>query len=375
MEIPPNVHDYYSPLSLRLWRVLENIGVSEDIRNVRMDVAVTREILATIKARFAYNPKTRWNIFGSYSEGTTTFGCYFFEYNKTTLNNFGLLSDIDFLASFEDLQVIQDLGEAPADKTSFLIVTDEDTKPGYVKLQLVKNGVPRTADTKVGTEFTYSLNTPRIDREITYRDLDIRRTEGSTAWTLTYIEDEVFSDSRLYEDYNALLTWKIDSKGRVVVVNRPQLSNEARQLDKTCMHKVHGPAYLSKGNLGWLATDMVYAYQCKKWLRGNRSWLNRSRKYNWPTPNMIKEMEGLGFFVVPVGHPKSGERQNEWRISFSLQERYLVQSFNPTQFKCYVLLKFINKDIIFHFIKKKSLTSYHLKTCMFYMIENTPSKL
>lgn len=369
MEIPGDLPSYYKPLSLRLCRVLDNIGVSEDIQKIRMEVATNREILSSVKSLFSSHPKITNHIFGSYSEGTTTSGCYFFDYNKRTLTNLGLFSDVDFLNSFEDFEVVQDITEAPADKTSFLLVTDEETKPGYVKLQLIKDGTPRTAESPIGTEFIYTPNAPRVDKHITYGDL-ANRDYSIPKCRLTYIEDEVSNHTRLLEDGNAHLTWKIDSSNRVVVVNRPA---EGIQKDVRDKFDVHGPAVSSSAGFGWQAVDVVYAYKCQKWLRINENWLNRKRKFNWPSSQALKEMEMMGFFVVPVGHPHSGEQNNEWRISFSLQERRLMHDFSPTQFKCYVLMKFIKKEIIPHFIKEETLTSYHLKTCMFYMIENTPS--
>ena len=50
-------------------------------------------------------------------------------------------------------------------------------------------------------------------------------------------------------------------------------------------------------------------------------------------------------------------------------------NFNLVQMKCYVLLKLIKKDIINKQIGEETLTSYHCKTCMFYILENTPEKI
>lgn len=47
--------------------------------------------------------------------------------------------------------------------------------------------------------------------------------------------------------------------------------------------------------------------------------------------------------------------------------------FNSTQLKCYILLKFIKKEKIQDVLQEESLTTYHCKTCMLYMIENTPA--
>lgn len=131
----------------------------------------------------------------------------------------------------------------------------------------------------------------------------------------------------------------------------------------------HGPAVTGGGPVK--PQDTVYALRCKEWPCSAEEWLTRPRKYNWPPPQLIEKMKGCGFFLVPIGHPQSGEQNKEWRISLSLQERLLMQNLNPVQFKCYVLLKLLKKNIICHIVGEESLTSYHCKTCLFYMIENT----
>ena len=47
--------------------------------------------------------------------------------------------------------------------------------------------------------------------------------------------------------------------------------------------------------------------------------------------------------------------------------------FNSVQLKCYVLLKQVKKEILQRLMNQESLSSYHCKTCMFYIIEITPS--
>ena len=103
-------------------------------------------------------------------------------------------------------------------------------------------------------------------------------------------------------------------------------------------------------------------------------WFGRERHYNWPSQEQIDKCKTLECFFVQVGHPNSDEKHLQWRISLSLQERLLVTSFNSVQLKCYVLLKMIKKERIHKALGEKSLTSYHFKTSMLYMIENTPAE-
>lgn len=87
---------------------------------------------------------------------------------------------------------------------------------------------------------------------------------------------------------------------------------------------------------------------------------------------MIESCKEFGCIFVPVGHPHSDEQHLQWRISLSRQERFLVTQFNSVQLKCYILLKMIKKEQIHSYVQD-SLSSYHIKTCMMYMIENTPN--
>ncbi len=63
----------------------------------------------------------------------------------------------------------------------------------------------------------------------------------------------------------------------------------------------------------------------------------------------------------------------EWRTSFSLQERELMRNLNTVQYKCYVLMKYVKKDMITSGLGD-SISSYHCKTCLFYSIESTPAE-
>ena len=129
----------------------------------------------------------------------------------------------------------------------------------------------------------------------------------------------------------------------------------------------HGPA------LTYSNTDIEMAFNSPKWPHCATEWLYRRRRYNWPSSAMIDKFKTLGCLLVPVGHPSSDEKDVEWRLSFSHQERLFVHQFNSTQVKCYILLKLIMKEILHRFIGEASISSYHCKTIMFYMIENIPT--
>ena len=123
-----------------------------------------------------------------------------------------------------------------------------------------------------------------------------------------------------------------------------------------------------------VASDLVLAVRSLSWPDCASEWLVRERHYNWPSQEQIDKCKTLGCFFVQVGHPKSDEYHLQWRISFSLQERLLDTDFNSVHLKCYILLKMMKKERVHKSLGEKSLTSYHFKTCMLYMIENTPGE-
>ena len=110
-----------------------------------------------------------------------------------------------------------------------------------------------------------------------------------------------------------------------------------------------------------VARDNVIALRCQNWPACAIEWCTRRRPYSWPSKELIDSFKQLGCFFVCVGRPLSGENDKQWRMSFSLQERYLVSHFNSL--KCYVLLKIIKNDLISNVVGENTLTSYHCTTC------------
>ena len=231
----------------------------------------------------------------------------------------GLLPDIDKALIRPHMPVITDIANCPS-YNSYLLVPDE--QPGYVRLQLVHNG--------------------DVQRE-RCPDLEI-------------------------DIYHHLL---VDMNNRVCLIQ----NSDSVGLTLTQMHRKEGPAIHIDAKKGWSSLDTVFALSCTDWPDCAQEWLSRRRIHGWPSKELIKQCKSLGFIVVSACHPASDEKQFQWRISFSHQERLLVTQFNSVQLKCYIFLKIIKKELIKQYIKEVTLTSYHLKTCMLYILENTPSEL
>ena len=229
----------------------------------------------------------------------------------------GLLPDSDVAVILPDMPVIIDTANCRS-SNSYLLVPD--VQPGYVRLQLVHN--------------------------------------GDVQW-------ERCPELKVHK-YHHL---SVDMNNRVCLVQ----NLEGFIMKET--HRMEGPAFHKDGVKDFPSSDTVVALFCTDWPECAREWLSRNRIHGWPSEELIKQCKTLGFIVVSACHPASGEKQFQWRISFSHQERLLVTQFNSVQLKCYILLKIIKKELIKQYIKEDTLTSYHLKTCMLYILENTPSEL
>lgn len=153
---------------------------------------------------------------------------------------------------------------------------------------------------------------------------------------------------------------KIDKYGRMFLHEIVQMPEESPFISLT----KNKPALKTKNYYG-ISVDNNIACLCKTWPSFAKEWISRDRFLGWPTNSMIQQMSSLGFFVVKKGHPLSPEKDIEWRASFSLQERELMFNLTDVQHKCYTLLKIFNQEII----KSNCITSYHWKTCLFYVIE------
>ena len=298
----PAVPAYYRPLSLRLFSVMDDIGASEEVREVRMESMVTSEIMRTMYSQ----PEMSVYCFGSRADGTTTLG---------------MKSDMDRVNIFNNLPVVTDPSEHPV-RTSLLLIQDATTPAGYCKLQLLQDGVPQYGAV------------PDADP---YPDIYCR------GW----------------------LQFIADTDNRLICCFTPS-DSKLRYYDQR-----HGPAMTMNASAVKVSQDIVRAVECNNTSHFIHNWLSRTRKFDWPSGDILQICKTAGCLFVPVGHPHSEDHEQQWRISFSHQEKLLVTQFNSVQFKCFILLKMISKEIIHKFVAD-SLSSYHIKTCMFSVIENTP---
>ncbi|XP_071147330.1 uncharacterized protein [Mytilus edulis] len=134
---------------------------------------------------------------------------------------------------------------------------------------------------------------------------------------------------------------------------------------------IHGPCLTNKrGDI-----DFALSLHCKTWISSAENWITRSGS-SWPSHNVTQSIINHGVLFVPIGVHGSPTEDLEWRVSFSVAEKLLINTFTHTQLMCYALLKIILKDVIANDYECKDLLcSYFLKTIIFWISEEQPSSV
>ena len=101
------------------------------------------------------------------------------------------------------------------------------------------------------------------------------------------------------------------------------------------------------------------------------NWLHRRRFSSWPSQETEDKIAKLPYHVVPVGLAGSPDEHLQWRLSFTLAEICLVRSFNETQRKMLIILRYIARHILKDIAPE--ITSYIMKNIAFWMAEETPA--
>ncbi|VDI49266.1 cyclic GMP-AMP synthase, partial [Mytilus galloprovincialis] len=136
-------------------------------------------------------------------------------------------------------------------------------------------------------------------------------------------------------------------------------------------HEIHGPCLSDKEG----EVDIAACLHCKTWIAPAIQWVSRSRN-SWPSHKVKQSIIDHGVLFVPIGAKGSQKENLEWRVSFSVGEKFLINTFTHTQLLCYALLKIILKDVIdIHSECKDLLSSYFLKTIMFWISGDLPQSI
>ena len=296
-------------LSLIVCEVLDQLGLSEEIRKLYRERAYTAEISNNL----VRGDICRSYTFGSAIEGTQTPGMH---------------SDYDMAIVDQAIEVFTNCSSSGG-KPGYIVVQDETTPPGLVKLQTVCDNEP------------------------------LQVTHGACG----IITDEI-NASPSNSGYHFLP----DYKGRIVITVQQGYMLPVPNVTK------HGVAFKVDNKGECPDIDCVPALQSKVLPDCVTDCLMRKRNSDFFTASVVEACKSYGCLFVRKEHCQSKGSHLLWRISPSHQERFLMFNFNSVQHKCYVLLKLIKKDIINPALGSEVLTSYHCKTAMLHLIDMTPSQ-
>ena len=185
---------------------------------------------------------------------------------------------------------------------------------------------------------------------------------------VTENEGQWFFSSHLYSAKQLQLAKSINPEAREFYKHGPALtlkSEESVSLD--VIADPHKPKFAEK--LSVSGFDMVPSLEVEQWPDISVSWGSRER--HWPEHEVVKEIMRNECHLVPVPHHHSSCPKIEWRLSFSVAEKELARHFTKLQRQMYIFVKYILwRDVI---NKSRTLSSYHLKTVFFWLLEDLPS--
>ncbi|XP_052816756.1 uncharacterized protein LOC128243192 [Mya arenaria] len=306
-------------LSLRLSRVLDDIGVNRYMIARRRRAWLKRETSGTIGATLK-GINHKFYHFGSQSEGTTTLG---------------MQSDIDTLFC-TDFPVILDWDEWQQRKYQLLVVKTDQFPPQHCWLQQLRPDIP-LPETQV------TLPSDVIDNE-----------------------GRVLHTNSLMEAHDIIR--KYSSTGEIVQ-HGPSRSNDENDyvlayhccsLPNDCQFLFHRPR---PGH--WPRADtLARARQVGVFLV--------PQGYS-ESPSRPIRCRSSALHVIP--HDPCYPQSNwEWRFSTSMMERLLMFDMNTVQYKTYVFIKILRKTFLKPVVGDR-LSTFHMKTAMLFTIETYPPEI
>ena len=186
-----------------------------------------------------------------------------------------------------------------------------------------------------------------------------------------------FSGEMIYKwKYKRYTLKHIDLQNSYKTLNMSTLAEEYT-FDPVSKIIISGPAMTLRSNEfhHYSSGDFVRSVWCPQWPREAHNWPIRQRIHQWPTVDTICEVLQNGCHVVFVQHRTCRDDREQWRLSFSVAEVTLLQSWTQIQQIIYHLLRFFAKrELIQKNCPKEDevLCPYHLKTLMLWTCEEMP---
>ncbi|KAK2142534.1 hypothetical protein LSH36_942g01046 [Paralvinella palmiformis] len=139
---------------------------------------------------------------------------------------------------------------------------------------------------------------------------------------------------------------------------------------KNAGYKQCGPAFTDDSDE--LSVDLVTTGKCICWPPEADEFFTRTSLSGWPSETMKHKILCQGCHFVSKAHSASPYPELEYRFSFIMAEKMLLASLPLAQRQCFIIFKILVKDAIAPYT---AITSYCLKTTLFWTLERIPTRL
>ena len=120
--------------------------------------------------------------------------------------------------------------------------------------------------------------------------------------------------------------------------------------------------------------DLVPGIACEGFPLIAKSWVARVAGKDWPPEDVVEKILKAGFQLVPKSSKAAdNDTETSFRLSFNTAEELLALSLTKFQRECYRVLKMYYYEILKR--DPKVLTTYHLKTVLFWVIESSSADI
>ena len=216
----------------------------------------------------------------------------------------------------------------------------------------------------------------RLDKDETEKV--VRNIEGYPGFVLLDLENasdrtiSILGDNVEHIDTKIFVSAKKIKQITMQGSTNPSYSWENVKVDATTADKVATKHTTSSPYVfPFVDIDSTLCFYCEGWPALAKHWQDRKR--NWPPENVIKEVLLSGYYLVPKAHPDAPLNHDiQWRLSFSAAEVILIDNFTGVQFLLYQTLKAVLKQNAAPHSGAEGLTTYHLKTALFWLSEKCP---
>lgn len=322
---------------------LFNVGKWHDI--------VWQERKRFLNPYMAFEEKLIGDVFGMGEAGVRYTGSF-----RMGLHPLGMSgSDNDMMYIYKSIRVSIPQNASPADH----LTMEKSEFPGHVYLQL---NVPKSSFIQLYQRIALSVHVEsfgfpvaeEIGMILDHSGLQ-KLDEGFNGY---FLSSEVFTalHSRFnYFRFGGWVTFQQSGPATTISWNMSTLPN-----------------FVNIGSL-----DNVFALHCPAWPAEASGWLIRKRKFDFPSARVIKAILDYGVDIVPkprtVDRPflanSSCSTKFLWRLSFSIPELFLVNSWNDAQRICYRYAK----TLLRRNLGRLGIPSYCLLNVMFWLMEETHS--